>query len=146
LSLVHGAFSQQAITPVAEVLAERVLLSAPVLRAYPFLVDLWAQETAIVLLLRRALDKQGVVDHNGVPRDSLHKWISSHTRTAMQLLREAGLTRKVAAELQLDIAQAAQAAMGAAHQASKVPGPVREFLEQQGFPSPVEVLEGGEAS
>ena len=139
MALETGRTSQQAITPVAEELARLAVEVAPALRAYSISLDLWAQEMAIVLLCRRGLDRQGVLDHNGMPRESLLKHINSHTRNALQLLREMGMTRKVAAELQLDLAQAAQAALGAARHASEghqVPAPVREFLEAGGFAQP----------
>ena len=132
-SLVHGAYSQAAITPVAELVAAVAVERAPVLQGHAFLVDLFSQEYAVVLLLRKALDTQGVVDHAGAPRGELLKNVLSHSRLALQLLREAGLTRKVAAELQLEIAQTAQAVMSAERIAATMPAPVEGWLQANGL-------------
>jgi hypothetical protein len=132
-SLRFGYASQRAITPLADLIAGLAMQEAPVLRAFPFLVDLFAQEFAIVLLLRKTLDTVGVTDHNHEPRESHLRRLATHTNAVMKLLREMGLTRKVAAELQLDIAQAAQAAMATAKSAAKVPEPMQAFIAARGF-------------
>ncbi|MCU1624244.1 MAG: hypothetical protein JWL79_3089 [Frankiales bacterium] len=132
-SLRFGYASQRAITPLADLIAGLAMQEAPVLRAFPFLVDLFAQEFAIVLLLRKTLDTIGVTDHNHEPRESHLRRLASHTTQVMKMLREMGLTRKVAAELQLDIAQAAQAAMATAKSAANVPEPMQAFIAERGF-------------
>lgn len=142
LSLRTGVHSQTAITPLAEKLLEYAVATVPAVTAFPIALDLWAQEMAIVVLHRRALDLRGVLDHNHEPRETLLRGLRAHTKLAMAFTREMGLTRKVAAELQLDAALAAQAAMGAAQRASSVPEPVRKWLGERGYPSPEEPGDG----
>jgi hypothetical protein len=134
LTLRHGAHSQRAVTPVAEMVAQLVVQVAPALSvpAYRFSVDLFSRAYAKVLLLEAELDRVGVTDDNGGPREELLKQSQAASRLAMQLLREMGLTRKVAAELQLDLAVAAQAAVGAARQAAVATPEVRQWLVDAG--------------
>jgi hypothetical protein len=135
LSLRHGVFSERAITPVAQRVAELVLSIAPAMAAYPLEVDLYSRTYGVVLLIDAELDRIGVLDERGGPRESLLKWRSSFARQAMSQLREMGLTRKAAAELQLDVAAAAQATVTAAQRAAAAPAEVKAFLAGRGVPA-----------
>lgn len=133
LSRKHGATSKRAITPVAQRLAELVVSIAPAMAAFPLEVDLFARTYAVVLLLDVHLDEVGVLDDDGAPRESLLKWRASFARQSMTQLREMGLTRKAAAELQLDVAAAAQAAVGAATRVEGASPGVQAFLQHHGL-------------
>ena len=133
LSLRHGVFSDRAITPVAQRIARLVMTIAPAMAGYPLQVDLYARTYAPLLLIDAQLDAVGVLDDDGAPRESLLKWRSSLVRQAMTQLREMGLSRKAAAELQLDVASAAQAALGAASRAEEASPEMQAFLRVRGM-------------
>jgi hypothetical protein len=132
LSLKHGVTSERAITPVAQRVAQLLVSLAPALAAYPLQVDLFSRTYAPLLLIDAYLDEVGMLDEHGKPRETQLKWRSSLVRQAVTQLREMGLTRKAAAELQLDVAAAAQAAVGAARQAEQASPAVQAFLRGQG--------------
>lgn len=132
LSLRHGARSDRAITPVAQRVAQLLASIAPALAAYPMQIDLCSRTYAPLLLIDAYLDEVGVLDESGVPRERLLKQRSALVREVRAQLREMGLTRKAAAELQLDVAAAAQAAVGAARQAETASSAVQAFLRGAG--------------
>ncbi|MCU1592162.1 MAG: hypothetical protein JWP11_3418 [Frankiales bacterium] len=133
LALKHAGYSDRAVTPVAQRVANLLVSIAPALVAYPLQVDLFSRTYAKVLILESALDEVGVLDEHGKPRETLLKHAASWTNKAQQQLREMGLTRKAAAELQLDVAVAAHAAVGAARQAEQASSAVRAFLQGRGL-------------
>lgn len=150
LSLSYGAFSDRAVTPVAQRVADLVVDLAPALAPFPLQVDVFARTYATVLLLEAQLDRQGVTDAEGRPPEGLHKWRSHYLRQSSQQLREMGLTRKAAAELQFDVAAAAQAAMSAARGVSEASPEMQAFMRERGWlpgdadAAPAEPAEGGE--
>jgi hypothetical protein len=87
---------------LAEQLATALVKSRPDLKDYAFAVAAWAQAETRAALLRLEIDRRGIVDEVGDPRDSLLKWLHGAERRAAEERRNLGLDPSSRARLERD--------------------------------------------
>jgi hypothetical protein len=100
--LRHGGFSGRTIEPLAEQLASALLKARRDLTDHAFAVAAWAQAETRAALLRLEIDRRGIVDEAGEPRESLLKWLHGAERRAAEERRNLGLDPSSRARLERD--------------------------------------------